>query len=117
MILVGSLNFVFGVVYTIGFSLLDMRGFAGPDQDPTFFWIMRFLMAFNVLSILIGPLMVFGGFGMLKGRNYGWAKAAAILSLIPVTLCFNPFGLIVGIWSVVILSGRDVKDHFAAKFP
>jgi hypothetical protein len=69
--------------------------------------------AFDVLSILLTSLMIYGAFQMLLLRNYPFAMTAAVLAVIPLTAlwcgCLTvPFGL----WAMSLLLRRDVQYQF-----
>jgi hypothetical protein len=65
-----------------------------------------------VLSVPISILMILAAVRMLKLRSYRLAIAAAILALLPVGLTIV-LGLPIGIWSLIALSGSNVKNAFA----
>jgi hypothetical protein len=77
------------------------------------FLALPLLLAF-VASFGIGIVMIIGGLKMMRLQSYGWATTASILALLPcspVTI----LGLVVGIWSLVVLGRRDVKEAFDAR--
>jgi len=64
------------------------------------------LVFFKVIPAL---LILFGAFQMLQLRNYAWALAAAILSIVACSLV----GLPMGIWALIVLARQDVRETFA----
>ena len=70
-------------------------------------------------SLFMIPTMVasypiaIGAWNMRRGKRYWLAYTAALLAGLPVlSPCLN-FGIPLGIWALVILHRRDVKDAFA----
>jgi hypothetical protein len=52
---------------------------------------------------------------MMKGQSRGLAMTAAVLSLLPITCCSFPLGMIFGIWALVVLMNSEVKAYFAGE--
>jgi len=67
-------------------------------------------MAF--LSLVLAPLVIYGAVQMMGGRKYGLSKAAAIVSILPLTSCCFLVGIPIGIWALVVLGKPDVKAFF-----
>jgi serine/threonine protein kinase len=74
----------------------------------------------SVLSILgsfLGVFVIFCAQRMLRLRNYRLAVTASILALLPF-MYFPPiilFGIVFGIWSLIVLSKKEVREAFEAK--
>ncbi len=66
------------------------------------------LMSLVLFKIVPAVLIFYGGFEMLRLRSYAWAVAAAIIAIVACSL----IGLPVGIWSLIVLGRRDVRDAF-----
>jgi hypothetical protein len=64
------------------------------------------------LSLVAAPIIIYGAVKMLKGASHGWAKAASILAIVPVTSCCFLIGAPIGIWALVVLSKPEVKMFF-----
>jgi MFS family permease len=64
------------------------------------------------LSFIVAPMIIYGALKMLNGTNSNWAKAAAILAIIPFTSCCFLIGAPVGIWALVVLGKPEVKLFF-----
>ena len=69
-------------------------------------------MALNVIQLLMGGIVLFGGIKMKSLQSYGLAMAGAVLAAIPCTspCCF--LGLPIGIWAIVVLMNQQVKSAF-----
>jgi hypothetical protein len=114
LMIVGAADFFLGIVYTIGLTLMDLPELTiNPDANNIAVNMIRVLIGIAVLSILFGPLIFWGAYQMLKGGSHEWAKASAILALLPIAVCSNPLGIAFGIWALVILGSADVKTYFA----
>src|SRR3954451_19020182 len=66
-----------------------------------------------VASVGIGIVMIVGALKMMRLESYGWAMTASILALLPCSPV-GLLGLVMGIWSLVVLNRRDVKEAFQA---
>jgi len=64
-----------------------------------------------IFSFVMGIAMIIGGLKMMRLQSHGWATAASILALLPCGPA-GLVGLIVGIWSLVVLSRPRVKAAF-----
>ena len=60
------------------------------------------------------PILV-GAWSMRQGRRYRLAYGSAILSCIPFLSPFVFLGIPFGIWALIVLHRRDVKEAFARK--
>jgi hypothetical protein len=87
------------------------RQFGG--QNPEAAAIGNYVgMGFDWVAIILQIVVIAGAFQMLKGRNYGLAMAAAIISVIP---CCSPcciLGIPFGIWALIVLNDQQVKTSF-----
>ncbi len=68
--------------------------------------------AAGVLVLLIHIGVIYGGWAVVRLKSRSWGLRAAILCLL--SFCFGTgiFGLIVGIWALVVLTSPDVKAAF-----
>jgi hypothetical protein len=118
LLAVGILNVAAGAFFSV-FGILQLTGnwsrepaFA-PDDQRLFYYIgMRVVVAVYALSLLLGLPMILGALQMMKGKKRGFSMVAAVLSLLPITACANPLGLIFGVWALVVLTREDVKTYF-----
>jgi hypothetical protein len=84
-----------------------------PEQLKTKSLIQSGIFSLILLVTSIVPLV--GGIRMRRLRSYGLAVTGAIIMAIP---CLSPascpcgFGLIVGIWAIVVLLNPEVKSAF-----
>ena len=66
-------------------------------------FVIPFLLTL-VASFGIGIVMIIGGLKMMRLQSHGWAMTASILALLPCSPV-GLLGLVVGIWSLVVLTG------------
>jgi hypothetical protein len=66
------------------------------------------VMAFGIFGFVIMGLVVFGGVKMQNLESYGWALAGCITAILFGTI----LGLAVGLWNLVILMDKQVKEAF-----
>jgi len=69
-------------------------------------------IAFAVISLLVGIVVILGAVKMLGLRSWGLAMFAAILSLIPCVQSCCLLSLPVGIYAIIVLSDSEVKAAF-----
>lgn len=70
---------------------------------------------FMVPMLLASYPTVYCAWKMRSGNSYRWAYTAAVLSCIPVLSPFIYFGIPVGVWALIVLHRRDVKEAFARR--
>ena len=67
---------------------------------------------FSVIGLIMSVVVFMGASKMKNAESYGFAMAAAIISMIP---CVSPcclLGLPLGIWALVVLMKPEVKAAF-----
>ena len=117
LILTGAINVISGLLVILG-NIVNLA--KGPlrqatDDPARLLGRQTFLVASTVgavITIIISPLIVYGGMQMLKARKYSMARLAAILSLIPCTSLCCLLGIPAGIWALVTLNKPEVKATF-----
>jgi hypothetical protein len=79
--------------------------------------LMAVLPVSLVLQGVLGVLQLIGSRKMMKLQSRGWAKAAAIISIVPVGqwCCFVTIP--VGIWALVVLGKPEVVAGFEQSRP
>ena len=66
------------------------------------------------IAIVVANVVVFiSSCNMLLGRRYRLCYASAVLACIPLLSPFIWLGMPFGIWALVVLHRRDVKEAFA----
>ena len=79
---------------------------AHPDPEAT-------LWAVGLVAIVFSGLIFFAALKMMRLEAYPWAITGSILAII--TTPGNIIGLPIGVWTLVILTSREVKEAFARK--
>jgi hypothetical protein len=68
-----------------------------------------------LLLTTVPSLLIFaGGWQMRQLESYGLAMISAIMALIPICTLGFPLGIPIGIWALVVLSRRDVREAFGS---
>ena len=116
LIIVGALNGMSGVLLILGrlASLVN-----GPEREFTddarrlgYLTATIYIPLVSLISIIVAPVIIYGGIQMLKARRYSNALLAAILALIPLSsVCCIP-GIPIGIWALIVLRNPEVKAAF-----
>ncbi len=117
LIITGVLNGLIGALGLFGGVLQIAAGASRQvfrsEAERFGFFAGQFGTVFvSALSLLAAPFVVYGAIKMLNGTSHQWAKAAAILVIVPVTSCCFLLGIPMGIWALVVLSRPDVKMFF-----
>lgn len=102
-----------GLVFTLVPFLLELiqkllgMGSHGPPPSPE---MIRGLLAYLVVT---GSFILFGGWRMRVGQSLGLAVVTAVVLMLPccTSSCFV-VGLPLGIWVLMVLMGRGVRDSF-----
>jgi hypothetical protein len=67
-----------------------------------------------IASFAIGVVMIIGALRMMRLESYRWAMVASVLALLPCSPV-SLLGLVMGIWSLVVLNRRNVIAAFDAQ--
>lgn len=117
LIITGSLNGLIGLL-TLLSGLLRLVGVV-KEQTPTdeaerlgYYIGTGFGYGVGFFSLILAPVIIFGGMKMLKGEKIGLAKTAAILAILPISSCCFVIGIPFGIWALFILLKPEVKAAF-----
>lgn len=111
-------GFVAGLAFIgLGFTLVPIlleliqkllqAGSPGPPPSPG---MIRGILGYLLFT---GSFILFGGWQMRVGRSFGLAVATAFTLMLPccTSSCFV-IGLPLGIWVLMVLFGRQVRDTF-----
>lgn len=114
----GFLNGTLGIIMLVS-GLVRFSGLQEKEQFPTEqaeligYLISTFgIYGMALLSVIVAPIIVFGGIRMLNGQSRGLIIASSILSILPFTSCCFLLSAIFGIWALVVLQNSDVKTFF-----
>ena len=111
--IIGILWIVFGALSLLaaGFLFMLLVGVSFiPDMDTPASGILRFVGFFlGSFLALLGLPKIIGGYGLLKGFEWG-----RILTLIVsfLSLLNVPFGTALGIYSIIILMNKETAAQF-----
>ena len=73
-------------------------------------FVLPVLLA-QIIGLVFGIIMILGAVKMMRLKSHGFATVASVLALLPCGPAWL-LGLPMGIWSLVVLSRRDVKAAF-----
>ena len=123
LIITGCLNGGIGVL-TLLSGLMRLSGVTGRETMPAdkaerIGFVVGTVATYGIalLSLVVAPIVVYGAIKMMKGTKPGLAKAAAVLSILPVTSCCFLLGIPMGIWALVVLGKPEVKAVFDGLTP
>lgn len=107
LIVVGSINFLVGLL-TLLSGLLRLAGIA-QDKVPTdeaerlgYYMGTGFGYGLGFFSLILAPIIIYGGMKMLSGQKLGLAKTAAILAIVPLSSCCFVLGIPFGVWALIV---------------
>ncbi|MBK7876089.1 MAG: hypothetical protein IPJ77_10095 [Planctomycetes bacterium] len=114
LIVLGVLTDLGGVWQIVSNAFgIHLPGQEVPPGMEDFMRIMEtFGIAFGVLNLISGVLLVLGGLSLMRQKSYGLAMTAAILAMVPGFSCCCLFSLPVGIWALMLLLKPEVKAAF-----
>ncbi len=101
----------------IGFLALNQTLPAFSHLPPESLELQRtlttlFSLPAYIVGVAIALVRLIGALKMMKLRSYGFAMAAAILTLIPCGTCCCLVNIGAGIWALVVLAKPEVKSAF-----
>jgi hypothetical protein len=118
LIIAGSLNGALALIALLS-GLLRLSGITGQEKLPSdpaermgFLGATVASYGIAFLTLMLAPLVIYGGIKMMAGKKYGLSRAAAIISIVPLTSCCFIVGIPLGIWALVVLAKPDVKALF-----
>jgi len=73
--------------------------------------------ALNLVTLGLNVFVVWAGFRMMALKSWLPAVIASVLVMIACVIqcCCCPVGIAIGIWSLIVLFNKDVKQAFDAK--
>jgi hypothetical protein len=92
--------------------LAQSEGYAVSNARPT--WMVMVGGPLLVLTLVPSLLILVGGWQMRRLESYGLAMIAAIMALIPICTLGFALGIPMGIWALVVLSKREVREAFGS---
>ncbi len=105
LLVTGILNWI-GMPIAVGIlTLTDLR-----DKHPI---PEEALASLAIVMFLVAGLILFGALKMKRMESYRFALVASVLAL--VITPGNVIGFPIGIWSLVVLSSKEVKEAFPSR--
>jgi hypothetical protein len=117
LIATGLLNVILGITVTTAALIQTLNGKLNRDfsnDDERFNYLIGFFTpsVIGIISLILAPVIIFGGIGMLKGKRRNLAICAAVLATIPLSSCCFAAGSVFGVWALAILMKPEVKAFF-----
>ena len=117
LLVVGILNWLATPLVVLTVLLLGFRSAEGPagvpNVEPSTLLSILLFAAIGLVPAVLSTLMIVAALKMKRLRAYGLDTTASILAIIS-PVC--PIGLPIGVWALVVLSRREVRDAFASKY-
>src|SRR4029077_6109339 len=77
-------------------------------------WLTLVVLPAIISTFAVGVVMIIGARKMMRLESYRWGMAASILALLPCSPV-SLLGMVMGIWSLVVLNRRNVITAFDAQ--
>jgi len=92
------------------------RAMADSGVDPSMMGILSnaYSGCMSCMGLLFTGVILLAGIKMRGLQSYGLCIAGSVLAVLPCNVCCC-VGLIIGIWSLVVLSRDEVKSAFQAQ--
>jgi hypothetical protein len=109
----GLLSLLIVVSFLVRFSSGQLEPGAGSPAFRAGYYSGQLAVLLIALATLaVAPLILKGAIDMLRVRNYRMAKAAAVLTIVPVTALCCLIGVPVSIWALVTLKKPEIRTLF-----
>ena len=112
---------LFAVAGTVVANLLGGMGqvystMADQGVDPALFGTISYVYSgcMSCFGLLITGVILMAGLRMRSLESYGLCIAGSVLSILPCSSCCC-VGVVIGVWSLVVLSRDEVKSAFQAR--
>jgi serine/threonine protein kinase len=109
LIVTGSLNWV---LFTLAFILIGLKGMAMLARGPGPYEIGGLILLVPLAAMAVNSFIIYAGLKLMRLERRGAGVAAGILAMIVAP--GNIVGLPMGIWTLVVLSRREVRAAFGA---
>lgn len=100
------------LLFVMGVDLYRIAQKAPDDGDLRFRDVATMLIILFMFPLLGGVFCLYGGIQMLRVRQYRVCVATAALMTIPCTSPCNLIGIVVGIWTLLVLLRKDTRAAF-----
>jgi hypothetical protein len=74
-------------------------------------------MAWGILLLAASSFVLFGAIKMMNRSNFGLARAAAIVAMIPLVGPCCLLGIPFGIWALTVLNRPEIRASFQSQNP
>lgn len=108
LMVTGGLTTLMGLMFIPALLFPGLMG----EQVPIDPVDLAFSLLFMFLSLTLGIVTLYGSDRMTHLESYPWSIAAAIAAMVPWYCCL--LGLPMGIWALIVLNDKEVRQAFKA---
>jgi predicted Zn finger-like uncharacterized protein len=106
LIVTGGLTTLMGLMFLPALLFPGLMG----EQVPIDPAELVFSLLFMLLSLTLGIITLHGSIKMIQLQSHSLSMAAAIAAMVPCYCCL--LGLPMGIWALIVLNDKEVKQAF-----
>jgi predicted Zn finger-like uncharacterized protein len=106
LMVTGGLTTLMGLMFLPALLFPGLMG----EQVPIDPAELAFSLLFMLLSLTLGIVTLHGSIKMIQLRSHPLSMAAAVAAMVPCYCCL--LGLPMGIWALVVLNDKEVKQAF-----
>jgi hypothetical protein len=110
LMVAGGVGIAWTLVWMLIIGIFGVAILADPDAREALPGV-GIWEGFGVISLALSALTTYAGWQMRQLRGWGLCMAGAIVAMLPCSGCCL-LGLPLGIWAVVVLIDRDIKQAF-----
>jgi hypothetical protein len=110
LMVAGGLSLAFTLFYILLVSVIGVAAIADKQTADALPGV-GIMIGAAVVKLALDALTLYGAWQMRQLRNWGLSMTAAICAMLPCSVCCL-LGLPLGIWAVVVLIDRDIKQAF-----
>jgi len=108
LIVVGILNVLIGLFFLfraikIAYLGVVFQNFTTEQEKFAFQIGFYGVIILGILSLVVAPIIIYGALEIMRGVKTGAAKLSPILAMIPITSFTFFFGIIFGIWVLILM--------------
>ena len=117
LMVVSIIAIVFGILGLIGDAFLILWGLVGRleemNEGPISEYTQITIRAiWGVILVIASSFVLYGAIKMKNMKDYGTARAAAIIALVPLLGPCCVAGIPFGVWALTVLNKPHVRESF-----
>jgi hypothetical protein len=107
-----AFEFLGGVIWIIVLPILFAATLMFPMKDQIPLWQTGLMWVAAIAVTARAGFMYYGATHLRSGKNYRWANAAAILSILGIFFPPTWYSVPFGIWALILLRRQKYKQMF-----